>query len=133
MLIIIRVYLDNAAVKGKYDSSKRKRKSTLFNHQNLVKCFYSYINQLPDHHPQRQTPGTKQTCVLHVQPSEWWAALSITEVMACEQPSSVWIGGLLDGVPTQTAGAGLGGTVGQLPSAAAILHAVHTAQSHTLN
>lgn len=70
---------------------------------------------------------------LHVRRSEWWAGLSLTGVMACEQPSGVWIGGLLDGVPTQTASAGLGGTVGQLPSAAAILHAVHTAQSHTLN
>lgn len=76
-----------------------------------MKCFYSSINQLPDHHPQRQTPGTNKR-VLHVQPSEWWAALSISRVMTCEQPSSVWIGGLLDEVPTQTASAGLGGTVG---------------------
>ncbi|KAI9533145.1 hypothetical protein NQZ68_025539 [Dissostichus eleginoides] len=30
--------------------------------------------------------------------------------MACEQPSGVWIGGFLDGVPTQTASSGLGGT-----------------------
>lgn len=53
--------------------------------------------------------------------------------MACERPYGVWIGGLLDGMPTQTASAGLRGTVGQLPYAAAILHAVRTAQSHTLN
>lgn len=67
------------------------------------------------------------------QASEWWAQLSITAVMACEQACSVWIGGLLDGMPTQTRSGGLGGTVVRLPSAAAILHAVHTAQSHTLN
>lgn len=54
--------------------------------------------------------------------------------MACEQPPRVWIGGLLDGVPMQTSEKRArqdGG--GQLPRAAAILHAVRTAQSHTLN
>lgn len=56
----------------------------LFNRRDLMKCFNGYINQPPDHHPQRQTPGTDEQVVLHVQPSEWLAALSITGVMACE-------------------------------------------------
>lgn len=49
-----------------------------------MKRFYCHTNQPPEHHTERQT---------HVQPSEWWAVLSITRVMARERRSGVWIGG----------------------------------------
>ncbi|CAB1436460.1 unnamed protein product [Pleuronectes platessa] len=72
--------------------------------------------------------------VLHVQPSQWWAAPSLTQLMGCERPSSCldWWAPWMGCQPKQRA-LDSAGRSGQLPSTAAMLHAVHTAQSHTLN
>ena len=96
-----------------------------------MKPFYSNINQ----NVEISTLPLRQTLALTARSlvREWWDAVSLMWVMGCEQLSSVWIGGRLDGVPTQTRWAVLCGPVGQLPSATAVLHAVHTAQSHAVN
>ena len=77
-------------------------------------------------------PWRWRSAALEVEPCEWWNALSIARVMGCEQLSSVWIGGGLEPVPTQTQRAVLGpGRRPTLPQLGCyVLHAVHT-HTHT--
>ena len=114
-----------------------KKKKTPFDHStllniHLMKWFSKIINQAPKSPPSVTNPWRWRSAALEVEPCEWWNALSIARVMGCEQLSSVWIGGGLEPVATQTQRAVLGpGRRPTLPQLGCyVLHAVHT-HTHT--